>query len=245
VTMPLASLALNVGDSLEQRPLAALVTLFGAGLLTSLSPCIYPMIPITAGIITGSSGPPNGASGTARRRVVGRTLTYVLGLALFYSLLGLVAGLTGTLFGTVAANPWVRLMVANLLIVFALALFDVFPVNAPRRLAAWAGSLSGGSYPAVFLLGASSGIVAAPCGAPAFAAVLTWVAATRSGVLGFVYLFVFSLGMSAVLAVVGISSGLLAGLPRPGPWMVWIKRAAAVVLLVMAEYYLIQMGKTL
>src|SRR5262249_59310960 len=93
--------------------------------------------------------------------------------------------------------------------------------------------------------GATSGIVAAPCGAPAFAAVLTWVAATRSGVLGFVYLFVFSLGMTAVLAAAGLFSGLLTVLPKPGPWMEWIKRLSAVVLLLVAEYYLIQVGKTL
>lgn len=223
------------------HPAAALVTLFGAGLLTSLSPCIFPMIPITAGIITGSSA----AGATPRSRVVGRTFTYVLGLALFYALMGLVAGLTGTLFGTVASNLWVRFAIANLLVLFALALLDVFSVNAPQRLAAWAAGVSGGSYPGVFLLGATSGIVAAPCGAPAFAAVLTWVAATHSGVLGFVYLFVFSLGMTAVLAAVGLFSGLLTVLPKPGPWMVWIKRLSAVVLLLMAEYYLVQVGKTL
>lgn len=231
----------GLGATLQQHPLAALVALFGGGVLTSLSPCIFPMIPITAGIISGSSG----AGPTTRRRVVGRTFTYVLGLALFYAIMGLVAGLTGTLFGTVASNTWVRLAVANLLVLFALALFDVFPVNAPQRLAAWAAGLSGGSYPAVFLLGATSGIVAAPCGAPAFAAVLTWVAATRSGVLGFVYLFVFSLGMTVVLAAVGLFSGLLTALPKPGPWMAWIKRLSGVALLLVAEYYLVQVGKTL
>jgi cytochrome c-type biogenesis protein len=223
------------------HPVAALFALFGAGLLTSLSPCIFPMIPITVGIIGGSSA----AGTTPRSRVVGRTLTYVLGLALLYALMGLVAGLTGTLFGTVASNPYVRIGIANLLTLFALALLDVFPVNVPQRLATWAAGLSGGSYPAVFLLGATSGIVAAPCGAPAFGAVLTWVAATRSGVLGFVYLFVFSLGMTVVLAAVGLFSGLLTVLPKPGPWMAWIKRLSAVVLLLVAEYYLVQVGKTL
>jgi thiol:disulfide interchange protein DsbD len=223
------------------HPVASLVALFGAGLLTSLSPCIFPMIPITVGIISGSSA----GGATPRSRVVGRTLTYVLGLALLYALMGLVAGLTGTLFGTVASNPYVRVALANLLVLFALALLDVFPVNVPQRLATWAAGLSGGSYPAVFLLGATSGIVAAPCGAPAFAAVLTWVAATHSGVLGFVYLFVFSLGMTAVLAAVGLFTGLLTVLPKPGPWMAWIKRLSAVVLLLVAEYYLIQVGKTL
>ncbi len=223
------------------HPIASLIALFGAGLLTSLSPCIFPMIPITVGIISGSSA----GGATPRRRVVGRTLTYVLGLALLSALMGLVAGLTGTLFGTIASNAYVRIGIANLLVLFALALLDVFPVNAPQRLATWAAGLTGGSYPGVFLLGATSGIVAAPCGAPAFAAVLTWVAATHSGVLGFVYLFVFSLGMTVVLAAVGLFSGLLTVLPKPGPWMAWIKRLSAVVLLLVAEYYLIQVGKTL
>jgi cytochrome c-type biogenesis protein len=239
--MPLADLLPSgLTASLDRHPLAALVALFGAGVLTSLSHRISPMIPITAGLITGST-----RAGASRRRVVGLTLTYILGLALLYATLGLVAGLTGTLFGTVSANPWVEFAVGNLLLLFALALLDVFPVNAPRRLAAWAGGLAGGSYPAAFLLGATSGIVAAPCGAPAFAAVLTWVAATHSGVLGFVYLFVFSLGMTVILAAVGLFSGTVTSLPRPGPWMVWIKRVAAAVLLLMAEYYFVQMGKGL
>lgn len=239
--MPRAFLLLSgLSESLQHHPLAAIAALFGAGLVTSLSPCIYPMIPITVGLIGGTT-----RAETPRRRVVALTLTYILGLALFYALLGLAAGLSGSLFGSVASNPWVRLAVGNLLVVFALALLDVIPMNAPQRLAAWAGSLAGGSYPAVFLLGATSGIVAAPCGAPAFGAVLTWVATTKRGVLGFFYLFVFSLGMTAVLAVVGLFSGTIAALPKPGPWMVWIKRAAAVVLLLVAEYYFVQVGKTL
>jgi cytochrome c-type biogenesis protein len=239
--MPAACFALSgLTDALQHHSLAAFAVLFAAGLVTSLSPCIWPMIPITVGLLSGTA-----RAEASRLRVVGLTLTYILGLALFYSLLGLLAGLSGTLFGTVSSNPWVRLAVGNLLIVFALGMLDVIPMNAPLRLAAWAGSLSGGSYPAVFLLGATSGIVAAPCGAPAFGAVLTWVATTKSGVLGFLYLFVFSLGMTAVLAVVGVFSGTLAALPKPGPWMVWIKRAAAVVLLLVAEYYFVQVGRSL
>ncbi|MFQ6045948.1 MAG: cytochrome c biogenesis protein CcdA [Gemmatimonadales bacterium] len=230
-------LLLQLSESLEHRPLLALATLFGAGVLTSLTPCIYPMIPITAGLMVGAS---DTRAGHARR--VGLTLVYVAGLALLYAAMGLVAGLTGTLFGTVASNPWTRFAVGNLLMLFGLAMLDVVPVSAPSRLLRWSGSLGAGSYPAVFVLGATSGIVAAPCGAPAFAAVLTWVAATRSGALGFIYLFVFSLGMTALLVAVGISSGTLSALPRSGRWMVWIKKGAGVVLLVMAEYYFIQAG---
>ncbi len=230
----------GLSDALHHHPLAALATLFGAGVLTSLTPCIYPMIPITAGVVAGSA-----TAGGGRARTVGLTLAYVTGLALFYAILGLVAGLTGTLFGTIASNKWVLFITGNLFIVFALAMLDVIPVRAPQRLAAWAGSLGGGSYPAVFLLGATSGIVAAPCGAPAFAVVLTWVAQTRSGTLGFLYLFVFSLGMMAILVAVGLSSGTLARLPRSGPWMVWVKRIAGVLMLGAAEYYFIQVGKVL
>jgi cytochrome c-type biogenesis protein len=238
----LAVVLSGISDALQHRPLVAVPLLFAAGLVTSLNPCIYPMIPITAGALAGVNA--EGSPPPLRRRI-GLTLTYATGLALFYAVLGLIAGLTGSLFGTIGSSPWARLAIGNLLLVFALALLDVIPVRVPARLAAWAGSLGGGSYPAVFLLGATSGIVAAPCGAPAFAAVLTWVATTRSGVLGFIYLFFFSLGMTAVLVVVGLFSGTLAALPRAGAWMVWIKRAAGAVLLLMAEYYFVKTGQVL
>ena len=95
----------------------------------------------------------------------------------------------------------------------------------------------------MFLLGAATSPDVAPCGAPAFAAVLTWVATTRSALLGFVYLFVFSLGMTALLVVVGLFSGTLSALPRAGAWMSWIKKVAGVVLLLMAEYYFVKAGQ--
>ena len=230
----------GIAETLQSSPLLAVATLFGAGVLASALPCIWPMIPITASVIGGSR-----TEGMPRRRVVGLTITYVLGMALLYATLGLIAGLTGQLFGTISANKWVLFAVGNVMLLCGLAMLDVIPVSAPQRLLAWAGSLGGGSYPAVFLLGATSGIVAAPCGAPAFAAVLTWVATTRSAVLGFVYLFVFSLGMCAVLVAVGLGSGLLARLPRTGRWMVVLKKAAGVILLGVAEYYFVRMGTVL
>ncbi len=234
----LALLQTGLSAALQHRPLVAVPLLFFAGLLTSLNPCIYPMIPITAGTLAGVN-----VAGRTRRRALGLTLTYVSGLALFYALLGMIAGMTGSLFGTIGASFWARLVIGNLLLVFALAMLDVIPVRLPARLSAWVGGLGGGSYPAVFLLGATSGLVAAPCGAPAFAAVLTWVATTRSAVLGFAYLFIFSLGMTALLVVVGLFSGTLSALPRAGAWMSWIKKAAGVVLLLMAQYYFVKAGQ--
>jgi len=230
----------GLSQALSGSPLLAVATLFGAGLVTSLTPCVYPMIPITVSVITGTA-----QEGQSRARTVGLTLTYALGMALLYAVLGAVAGLSGTLFGTVSASPWALLAIGNLLLLFALTMLDVLPVPMPRRLMEWAGSRGGGSYGAVFLLGATSGVVAAPCGAPAFAVVLTWVAATQAGLMGFVYLFAFSLGMTALLVVVGIFSGTLALLPRSGTWMVWMKRAAAVLMIAMAQYYFVKAGYNL
>ena len=233
----------HISAQLSSSPLTALPVLFIAGVLTSLAPCIYPMIPITAAIVGGSSA---GDAPRARSRTVFLTFAYVLGLALAYASVGLFAGLTGTLFGSISTNPWVYCAMANLLIIAALAMLDVIPVRVPTWLltrAATAGE--GGSLYGVFVMGAASGLVAAPCSAPVMAAVLTWVTATKSGVLGFIYLFVFSLGMCTLLIIVGLFSGTIARLPRAGEWMVWVKRLFALIMLAVAEYYLVQMGQLL
>jgi cytochrome c-type biogenesis protein len=238
--VPLLALGPGLETTLRDQPLLALVVLFGAGLATSLTPCVYPMIPITAGILGGV-----GSTRRSRGRTLLLTAVYVLGLALVYASLGLLAGLSGTLFGSVSSSPWALFLMGNLLLVFGLALLDVFTVNAPARLAAWAGRLAGNSVGGVFALGATSGLVAAPCGAPAFAAVLTFVSTTGSALLGFLYLFVFSIGLTALLVAVGLFSGTLAALPRAGKWTLWTKRAGGVILLAMAEYYFVRMGGVL
>jgi len=233
----------HISVQLSSSPFTALPVLFIAGVLTSLAPCIYPMIPITAAIVGGSSV---GDAPRARLRTVLLTFAYVLGLALAYASVGLFAGLTGTLFGSISTNPWVYFAMANLLLIAALASLDVIPVRVPTWLLTRASNAGeGGSLSGVFVMGAASGLVAAPCSAPVMAAVLTWVTATKSGVLGFIYLFVFSLGMCTLLIVVGLFSGTLARLPRAGEWMVWVKRIFAVIMLAVAEYYLVQMGQLL
>ena len=230
----------GLGETLSGSPLLALATLFGAGVVTSTTPCVYPMIPITASVIAGTSGEEQ-----TRARTIGLTLTYAVGMALLYAFLGLLAGLSGSIFGAVSASPWALLAIGNLLLLFALVMLDVLPVPVPQRLLQWASTRGGGSYPAVFVMGAASGVVAAPCGAPAFAVVLTWVAATQAGLMGFVYLFVFSLGMTSLLIVVGIFSGSLSRLPKSGPWMVWTKRIAGIIMLGVAQYYFVKAGYNL
>jgi thiol:disulfide interchange protein DsbD len=232
---------------LSESPATAIPILFAAGVLTSLTPCIYPMIPITAAIVGGTSAEGSHAAARAPRwRPALLTFTYVIGLALVYSVLGLVAGMSGTLFGAISSNPWLYFAMANVLLLAALAMLDVIPVRLPGSLvqrAATAGT--GGRVSGAFIMGAMSGLVAAPCSAPIMAAVLTWVTRTKSAWLGFTYLFAFSLGMCALLVAVGLSSGALARLPRAGAWVNRVKFGFAFLMLGVAEYYLIKMGQGL
>lgn len=235
----------DVASQLSTNPAAAFPLLFAAGVLTSLTPCVYPMIPITAAIVGGqSAAEKSGAAVPSRWRPLGLTLAYVLGLASVYAGLGLLAGLTGTMFGTVSANPWAYFTMGNLLLLAALSMLDVLPVRVPAVLlqrAANAGT--GGRVAGAFIMGAASGLVAAPCSAPVMAAVLTWVSSTGSAFMGFAYLFTFSLGMCTLLVAVGLSAGTITRLPRAGMWMVYVKKGFAFAMLAMAEYYFIKMGQ--
>jgi thiol:disulfide interchange protein DsbD len=121
----------HISAQLSANPFAALAILFIAGVLTSLTPCIYPMIPITVAIVGGNAV---GGEHRSRSRTVSLTLAYVLGLAVVYAALGVFAGLTGTLFGSVSTNPWLYFLMANLLILAALAMLDAIPVRLPAKL---------------------------------------------------------------------------------------------------------------
>jgi thiol:disulfide interchange protein DsbD len=233
----------DIAARFSGSPATALPLVFLAGVLTSLNPCIYPMIPITAAIVGGQTV---GDAAPPRWRTLLLTMSYVTGLATVYSILGLVAGVTGTMFGTISTNPWLYFVMANVLVLSALAMFDVIPIRLPAALATRAATAgTGGRAGGAFIMGAVSGLVAAPCGAPVMAAILTWVGSQGSPALGFVYLLVFSFGMCTLLVAVGLSSGALARLPRAGSWMVWVKRFFGVLMLAVAEYYLIEMGKLL
>jgi cytochrome c-type biogenesis protein len=187
----------NLTAQLDGSPLLALGALFIGGVLTSLTPCIYPMIPITAAIVGGSQA---GVDGRVRRwRPL--SLVYALGLSLVYAALGLFAGMSGTLFGTISSNPWLYFAMANMLILAALSMLDVFSIRIPSWVLSKASAAgTGGTYSGALVMGGMSGLVAAPCSAPVMAAVLTWVTTTKSAALGFLYLFVFSLGMCTLLS---------------------------------------------
>jgi cytochrome c-type biogenesis protein len=232
-----------ISSQLSTSPLLAVGVLFMAGVLTSLTPCIYPMIPITAAIVGGQSV---GETRPPRSRVVLLTLAYVAGLAIIYASLGVVAGMTGTIFGTISTNPWLYFAMANVLMLAALSMLDVIPVRLPAGLMQRASTAgTAGRASGAFVMGAVSGLVASPCGAPVMAAVLTWVTTTQRAAMGFVYLLSFSFGMCALLVAVGLFSGVVTRLPKAGAWMVWVKRGFALVMIGVAEYYLVKMGQLL
>ena len=228
-----------LGSQLSAHPLVGLAIAFGGGLLASLSPCLYPMIPITLSIV-------GGAQSTSRRYRIGLALVYVVGLAATYSTLGLIAGLSGTMFGAISTNPWLYFGMANVMLLAAAMMADVIAVPIPASVQLRAAKVgTGGRIGGALAMGSVSGLVAAPCGAPVMAGILTWVTTTHSAVLGFLYLLAFSLGMCGLLLVLAFAADGALRLPRPGQWMTYIKRGFALVLLGVAEYYLISMGQLL
>jgi thiol:disulfide interchange protein DsbD len=162
-------------------------------------------------------------------------------MAVVYALLGMVAALTGDLFGRIATGPWALLVVANILILLALHILEVFPF--PLRIWGRPTKPAAGGVIGAFLVGAASGLVASPCTSPVLFALLTIVATNRSVVYGGALLFAFSMGMGTLLIAVGTFSGVAAGLPRPGPWMVGVKKFLGLLVLGLAEYYLIKAGQ--
>ncbi len=236
MTFGLAELAASLGD----RPLIAIAGAYAGGVLTSLTPCLYPMIPVTAAIVGGPS------RDTTRARRIALVITYVAGLAATYASLGLVAGLTGTMFGATSTNPWLSFAMANVMLVAAAMMLDLLPSFVPASLQARAATMGeGGRFAGALTMGIVSGLVAAPCGAPVLAAILTWVTTTGNAALGFAYLLAFSVGMCTLLLVVGVAADQTVRLPRAGAWMLRIKRGFALLLLGVAEYYLISMGQLL
>lgn len=234
----------GVAELLVSQPLVAYPVVFAGGVLTSLTPCIYPMIPITAAVVGAARSGDAVHQAGRQRRTVSLTFSYVIGLAIAYATLGLIAGLSGSLFGAISTNKWALLLMANLLLAFALMMLDVLPVPVPTELMSRAARMGDGQrLVGAFLMGAASGVVAAPCGAPVMATLLTWVAGTHSAWRGFSYLFVFSLGMCALLVVVGLSSGEVSRLPRAGAWMLRVKTFFALLMFGMSEYYLLQAGQ--
>ncbi len=223
---------------LSASPLLAYIAVFLGGVLTSFTPCVYPMIPITIAYI-------GGRSGESRLKGLFLSIFYVIGMAATYSALGAFAALTGKLFGSASTNPILYLVVANIFIFLGLSMLDVFTLPIPSFLTSRQPGKKSGGYLGAFLVGLLAGTVAAPCTAPVLGVVLTYVAAEQNVIYGITLLFIFSIGLGTLLIIVGTFAGLMSSLPKTGTWSVVIKKFFGWLMIAAGEYFLITAGKLL
>jgi thiol:disulfide interchange protein DsbD len=210
---------------------------FLGGIALNITPCIYPLIPITVSYF-------GGRSGSGRGKVVLHGICYILGLALTNSILGVIAALTGGLLGSLLQNSFILIGIAVVLAVFASSLFGLWEIRLPTRLSNAAARTYSG-YGGSLFMGLTLGVVAAPCIGPFVIGLFTWIAAIGQMWFGFIVFFVLSLGMGLPLFVLAVFSGRIDHLPRSGEWLLWVKKLMGWVLLAMAAYFIRPLVDTL
>ncbi len=206
------------------------VGVFSAGVVVSLTPCVYPLIPVTTAVIAGAN-----VSGT-RRMALFLSLLYVFGLAAAYAGLAVFAAMTGKVFGSVQNTPLFSFVIAGIFLFFGLAMIDVIRLPTFRMFT----SGKPASPWMVLVMGFASGFAVGPCTAPALGSLLVYVASKQNLFYGASLLFVFACGVGGTLILAGTFGGMIASWPRSGVWMVWIKRAAGLVLFAFAGYYVLR-----
>ena len=213
---------------LSGNPLDFVLAFLG-GITLSFTPCVYPLIPVTASYIGITAG-------GSRLKGFALSLLYVTGIAITYACLGLAASLTGKLFGMVSAHPATRIVVGATFILFGLSMFKVFAVYFPQisRLQ----NAGKKSYYAILLLGLTSGFVASPCVAPALGAILVFIGSTHKVVYGMTLLLAFAYGLGLSLIIVGTFSTMILHLPRSGKWMMLVEKVSASVLVAIGLFFI-------
>jgi thiol:disulfide interchange protein DsbD len=210
-----------------------LLGIFAGGLALNLTPCVYPMIPITVSFFGGRTA----RDKPGQLKLILHGLCYLMGLALTNSTLGVVAALSGGLMGAMLQNPIVLALVAGVLVLFATSLFGFWELRLPGALTQAAGKSYSGFFGSLFM-GLTLGVVAAPCIGPFVLGLLTWIAGMGSPWLGFLVFFILSLGLGLPLFVLALFSGQLQRLPRAGGWMLWVRKLMGWVLCGMAAYFI-------
>lgn len=221
---------------LNHLSLVTLVSIYVAGFLISLTPCVYPMIPIVIGYLGNQTG-------SHKHRILA-ALSYVLGLSFVYSALGIIAALTGQMFGDMTVNSYVYFGFGLLLLVLGGSMMDWYYIPVPRFLQPKVGQAgTQTSLKTSFLVGASSGLVASPCTAPVMIGILLHIASERQILSGAIMMLTFSLGMNTIFLILGLSAGFVRSLPRSGIWMVVIKKVMAFLILGSGLYFIFQAGQ--
>lgn len=215
----------------SQGLLIGLLLVFIGGLALNLTPCVYPLIPITIGYFGGQS-----EGKTSKLFFMG--LLFVLGMSVTYSVVGVVTSLSGAVFGALLQNTIVILVIVAIFITLSLSMFGLYEFKMPDSLVAKAGGAKGGFYGA-FFMGLTMGIVAAPCIGPFVIGLVTYVAAKGDPFFGFLMFFVLALGLGLPYLFLAIFSGKIKSLPRAGEWMEAVKHVFGFILLGMAIYFLL------
>ncbi len=215
-------------QALSQGPVYAAFAALLGGLLVSLTPCVYPMVAVTVSVFGARE---HGS------RLGGFALSgaFVLGIIAMFTPLGVIAGLTGSVFGSVLQNSWVVVGISMLFLVMAASMFGAFEFALPSALTNRLAQVGGLGYRGAFLLGMVCGVIAAPCTGPVLTGILAWIAKTQNASLGAAAMAAFALGLGAPFFLVG---AFAVQLPKSGRWMVHVKSLLGIVLIVVALYFL-------
>ncbi len=221
----------RVADALEKGSWTALLLVFLGGLLTSFTPCVYPMIPITMAVI--------GAQAAGGRRWSGFILSlfYVFGISLTFASLGMIAAKTGSLFGSFMNHPVVTVFIAALFLAMGLSMLGAFTMQMPPSVASKLRGKKKRGFLGAFLTGIVSGLIVSPCISPLLVVILAWVAKKGSLLMGFGLLFSFAWGLGVLFVLIGTFSGALKALPKSGLWMELIERGFGILLVTLAVVF--------
>jgi len=211
------------------------ITAFLGGVWVSFSPCIYPLLPITLAFI-------GVRSGAKRLKGLMLSLFYVLGMAVTYSTLGVIAALTGRLFGQISNHPLSFLAIGNACIIAGLSFLDVIKINFTGIHLQNKINRTGGYFPA-FLLGLASGLAVSPCVLPVLGTILVIVANKQNVIYGASLLFVYAYGMGFLLILAGTFSAVLLNLPKSELWLTRIKKAGGFILIGVGQYFIFKAGR--
>lgn len=215
-------------QALAKGPVYAGLAAFGSGLLVSLTPCVYPMVAVTVSVF---------GARQVSSRFQGAMLSaaFVAGIVAMFVPLGVVAGLTGSLAGAVLQNQWVVIGISTLFLIMAASMFGAFELDLPSGLKNRLAQVGGAGYMGAFVLGLACGPIAAPCTGPFLTGILAWITKTQSATMGGLAMGAFALGLGVPFFVVG---AFAIQLPKSGAWMVHIKSALGLILVIVALYFL-------
>ncbi len=221
--------------SYEHLTIGTFLAVYGAGIIISFTPCVYPIIPIAVGYLGLKKG-------TMPQRFFA-AFSYVFGLSLVYAALGIIAALSGRFFGELTTKMYVYLGFGIFILALGGSMMDWYQIPLPTRFRVSEKVAKKVSWLAPFMLGVTSGLVASPCTAPVLAGLLLYVATKKAVVTGGFLMFTFALGMNTILLVLGFSANFLNHLPKSSKWMIVIKKILALVIISAGIYFIFKAGQ--